>query len=252
MAARIDEDFIVKQEYFHDSFGGQASEEDIASTVLLVGDPLLVRPLAERMMGSARHFEHYEFNGHTGTMLDRQTTLMSTGIGGGSASIGIDNLAALGVKTLVYLGSLLGKRNGFEIDVPLGAARLDGASLDYAPLEYPAAADPALVINLMEEATAAGYSAGTSMLIGPAGPLSEEERVALEAYQKDISGSSHPCFLSEGDPEVATLFTLSTLYGLRAGAIYRRTRSDKDDLGSWTELAGIAVKAIRLLEPSSG
>jgi len=238
----------VRQEFFHDSFGGKATKEDVASTVLLIGDPLLVGPLAERVLTKETKFEHYEFHARTGIAHGKWITLMSTGVGGGSASIGIDNLAELGAETLIYLGSISDRQDGIEIHVAAGAARLDGASLDYAPMEYPAAADPELLVNLLHEARDAGYSAAVSILVGSPGPLSQEIEIALKEYEAGLSASRYPCPLSEADPEVATLLTLGTLYGLRVGVLYRRVNTDWNDLDGWAELAEIAIRASELPE----
>ena len=79
----------------------------------------------------------------------------STGIGGPSTAIAIDELARLGIKSFIRVGttgSIQKNINMGDVIITTGSVRLDGASRHYAPIEYPAVADFSLVSGLVEGA----------------------------------------------------------------------------------------------------
>ena len=135
-----------------------------ARVALLPGDPGRVEGIARavaveygtisKRLASKREFTTYlsSFNGNN-------LIVTSTGIGGPSASIAIDELAQLGINTFIRVGTT-GAIQEFIKDgdcvITTGSVRLDGASTHYAPIEYPAVADHCLTNALVKGAEAAG------------------------------------------------------------------------------------------------
>lgn len=125
---------------YHTGVGPQ----DIGRYVILPGDPKRCQKIAE-------HFEHpvlvadsREFVTYTGTLDGTKVSVTSTGIGGPSAAIAIDELAKCGADTFVRVGTCGGMQVdvlGGDIVIANGAVRMEGTSREFAPIEYPAVPD---------------------------------------------------------------------------------------------------------------
>ena len=121
-----------------------------ATVALLPGDPGRVQALAltapfERGRELASKREYRTWIAYLGST---PVLVTSTGIGGPSASIAIDELAQLGVRTFLRVGTTGAIQEDIDVGtviVTTGAVRLDGASTHYAPIEYPAVAHPDVV-----------------------------------------------------------------------------------------------------------
>jgi uridine phosphorylase len=135
-----------------------------ATIALLPGDPGRVPGLAStppferpRLLASKREFATWiAYIGATPVLVT------STGIGGPSASIAIDELAQLGVRTFLRVGTTGAIQPDLavgDVVVTTGAVRLDGASTHYAPLEFPAVAHYTLVNAAIQAAQASGIQA---------------------------------------------------------------------------------------------
>src|SRR5512142_1566838 len=121
-----------------------------ARLALLPGDPGRVMAIAatapiERGREVACKREYRSWLGYIGQV---PVLVTSTGIGGPSASIAIDELAQLGIRTFLRVGTTGAIQPHVavgDVIVTTGAVRLDGASTHYAPIEYPAVADHRVV-----------------------------------------------------------------------------------------------------------
>jgi uridine phosphorylase len=128
-----------------------------ARVALLPGDPGRVSDIAtaapiERAREIACKREYRTWLGYVG---GTPVLVTSTGIGGPSASIAIDELAQLGVRTFVRVGTTGAIQADVKVGdvvVTTGAVRLDGASSHYAPIEYPAVAHHEVVTALLRAA----------------------------------------------------------------------------------------------------
>jgi|GEM_PF-7020675 len=213
----------MRSEYFHDAFGGEATEGDIANKVLLISDPMQIPSLAATSDVIESEFEHYEFVGRTCRWGNQRISICSTGLGGGSASIAVDNLASLGGSSFLYMhaqpeASSIAVKS--YVQVALGAARLDGASLDYVPIEFPAAADPLMVMALCQSVRDHNLGPQRSIFLASSRKSAHEETAtpgSITYHQRLTEEPFSSLVLAQ--PEVATILTLATLYRLRAGAM---------------------------------
>ena len=76
-------------------------------------------------------------------------------MGGPSVAIGIEELAMLGVKKFIRIGTtgtIQEKVNIGDLIINQAAVRLEGASLHYAPPQFPAVADLELTYKLKQAA----------------------------------------------------------------------------------------------------
>ncbi len=108
------------------------------------------------------------FWGKTGSFARRavgtgvEIVVLSTGIGGPSTAIAIEELRRVGVNTLIRIGSCGALQDSLalgDVIIAHGAVADDGASKTYAPASYPACADPYLTATLIQQAKQMNISA---------------------------------------------------------------------------------------------
>ena len=141
--------------------------EDIGHYVILPGDPKRCSKIADcfddpRLMADSREYMTY-----TGTLDGERVSVVSTGIGGPSASIAITELTACGAHTFIRVGTCGGidlSVKGGDLVIPTGAIRMEGTTLEYAPIEFPAVADLEIVNALAAAASDAGAAYHTGVV----------------------------------------------------------------------------------------
>ena len=127
-----------------------------ADTTVLPGDPGRVEKTA-RMIDPDAEFlvSNREYTSWLAELGGRKVLVCSTGIGGPSVSICLEELAVLGIENFFRIGTTGAIQNNIregDLVVTTGAVRLDGASSHYAPLEYPAVSDFDLTFRLVQAA----------------------------------------------------------------------------------------------------
>ena len=132
---------------------------DVGRYCILPGDPGRCQAIAALFDGAELVSRNREFTVYTGTLLGEKVTVCSTGIGGPSAVIALEELTAIGADTFIRVGTCGGialpVRSG-DIVVATGAVRQEGTSREYAPIEVPAVSDLAVANALVEAAKAMG------------------------------------------------------------------------------------------------
>lgn len=199
-----------------------------AALALLPGDPGRVPRLARALDTEALEIaSRREFRTFRGQVKGRPVLVTSTGIGGPSTSIAVDELARLGVRTFLRVGTTGAIQPGIDIGhviITTGAVRADGASVDYAPIEYPAVANHEVVNALVAAAREAGipFHAGVTASSATFYPGEERKdsfgRYTLRRLRGATEEWRHLGVLSY-EMEAATLLTMSSALGLRAGCV---------------------------------
>ncbi|MBE3072677.1 MAG: uridine phosphorylase [Acidobacteria bacterium] len=195
----------------------------------------------------------------------RPVLVTSTGIGGPSASIAIDELAQLGVRTFIRVGTtgaIQPHVNVGDVVITTGAVRLDGASTHYAPIEYPAVACHGIVEALVRAATDTGTPAHVGVTCSCDTFYPGQERYdSFSGYVprrfQGITEEWRRLGVLNYEMEAATVLTLTAAMGLRggcvAGVVVNRTRAESItkadlDLGEANGIR-VAMRAVeRLLE----
>jgi uridine phosphorylase len=132
---------------------------DIGKYVLLPGDPGRVPKISEHLENANMVASNREFTTYTGTLLGEKVSVTSTGIGGPSAAIAIEELIHLGAKVLIRVGTsgLMQKyMEPGDLVVAWGAVRDEYTSQQYVPLSYPAVADLEVTLALVKAANSFG------------------------------------------------------------------------------------------------
>lgn len=203
----------------------QCREGDVGKYCILPGDP-------GRCEAIARHFDrpvhvqtNREYVTYTGQLLGEKVSVVSTGIGGPSAAIAMEELANLGVHTFIRVGTCGGialpVQSG-DVVVATGAVRMEGTSREYAPLEWPAVPDFQAASALVQVCRNqnrrwhAGVVQCKDSFYGQHSP--GRMPVSFELEQKWQAWKRLGVLASE--MESAALFTVAAARGVRCGSVF--------------------------------
>ena len=126
---------------------------DIGEYVILPGDPKRCASIAKYFDNAKLVGDNREFVSYTGYLDGVKVSVVSTGIGGPSASICMEELCNLGAHTFIRVGTCGGMQldvKGGDIVIATGAIRMEGTSKEYAPIEFPAVANIDVVNALID------------------------------------------------------------------------------------------------------
>ena len=130
-------------------------EGDIGEFVILPGDPKRCEKIAAYFDNAKLVADRREFMTYTGFLNGVKVSVTSTGIGGPSAAIALEELVKCGAKKFIRVGTCGGMdldvKSG-DIVIATGAIRMEGTSKEYAPIEYPAVADFDITTALVQAA----------------------------------------------------------------------------------------------------
>lgn len=220
--------------------GLDAAAIEGARIALLPGDPGRVPHIAATppFEGARELACKREYRTHLGYIDGTPVLVTSTGIGGPSTSIAVDELAQLGVDTFVRVGTTGAIQPDIDVGdviVTTGAVRMEGASTHYAPIEYPAVAHYEVVAALVDAGRAAGIACrpGISCTCDTFYP-GQERYDSFTGYVprrfQGITEEWRRLHVLNYEMEAATLLTLASVMGLRAGAaagvVVNRARSE--------------------------
>ena len=130
-------------------------EGDVGEFVILPGDPKRCKKIAAYFDDPKLVADNREYVTYTGYLNGVKVSVTSTGIGGPSASIALEELVKAGAKHFIRVGTCGGMDidvKGGDIVIATGAIRMEGTSKEYAPIEFPAVADHDLVNELVNSA----------------------------------------------------------------------------------------------------
>lgn len=191
--------------------------------VLLPGDPGRVPLIAKHLDGEREVAYFREFRTFTGTLEGVAVSVTSTGIGGPSCAIAVEELAQLGAHTFIRVGTSGALQPDIgvgEVVIATGAVRDEGTSSDYVPLGYPAVADHQVVTAMVAAARDLGveYRAGVVQSKDSYYGQHEPERMpaSYSLLQRYSAWERAGVLCSEMESSV--LFVLAGILGLRAGS----------------------------------
>lgn len=198
---------------------------DVGRYVILPGDPGRCESIAA-LFDDPRHVAHNrEFNIYTGYLLGEKVSVCSTGIGGPSASIAMEELHNIGADTFLRVGTCGGialpVKSG-DIVVATGAVRYEHTSVEYAPIEFPAVADLDITLALRDAAKTLGYRPHVGVVqckdafYGQHSP--EKMPVSYELLQKWEAWKQLGVLASE--MESAAIFVVAAALGCRCGSCF--------------------------------
>jgi len=200
-------------------------ENDVAKMVILPGDPARVDRVAKYLDEYEEIAFNREFKSIKGKYKEMDITVISTGIGGVSAGIAVEELVACGAEYLIRIGSLGAYQTEIAIgDLVLaeGAVRDDGTSKMYIEENYPAVPSSEIIEMLKQKAKELGYPHHEGIIRSHDSFYIDNEEDVIEHWSnKGVMG---------GEMEAATLFTIGRLRGVKTGAILNNVVLYKEDV----------------------
>jgi len=199
---------------------------DIAGYVLLPGDPGRV-PRIARYWDEARLVgDHRGFVSYTGRYKGVDVSAVSTGIGGPSTAIVLEELLSLGAHTFIRVGTtgaLAGYIEVGDLVINTASVRLDGVTRAYAIPEYPAVASLEVTLALIAAAEQLGVRYHVGMGASTDSFYVGQERPGYQGYMPPWSRGLIETLRSmrvlNFEMEASTIFTLANIYGARAGSV---------------------------------
>lgn len=190
------------------------SSEDAALYAILPGDPMRTERIKEFLTDAKDLAFNREMKSVSGYYKGVKVLAVSTGMGGTSTGLAVEELANIGVEVMIRIGSAGAYRKGIELGdliVVNGAVRDDGASKAYIAPEFPAVPDTDVLVELIEAAKAQNFPYHVGIGRSHDSFYCDPE-AKLDAYwgSKGVAG---------GDMETAALFVIGGLRGVKTGSI---------------------------------
>ncbi|MBQ7801660.1 MAG: uridine phosphorylase [Oscillospiraceae bacterium] len=201
------------------------TEGDVGRYVILPGDPGRCEAIAQHFDDPVHIGMNREYNIWTGFVLGEKVSVCSTGIGGPSAAIAMEELHNIGADTFIRVGTCGGidlEVQPGDVVVATGAIRYEHTSLEYAPIEFPAVPDFSVTCALKEAGETLGYRTHTGVVqckdsfYGQHSP--ERSPVYYELLNKWESWKRLGVKASE--MESAALFVVASALGVRCGSCF--------------------------------
>lgn len=198
-----------------------------AKYALLPGDPQRVDRIARFLDDPEPLGQNREFRALRGWYQGTEILVLSTGIGGPSTAIAVEELRQIGIRTLIRIGSCGALQDHLalgDVIIANGAVTDDGTSRTYAPASYPACADPQLTWTLMQQA-AQMQMPSVCGLVRSHDSFYTDREAALDAEwsARGILGA---------DMESAPLMVVGALRGLRTASLLNVVVAHNGCLGS--------------------
>ncbi len=200
----------------------QVAPGEVGRYVILPGDPKRCALIAEYLDDPELIADNREFITYTGTLNGERVSVTSTGIGGPSASIAMEELYRCGADTFIRVGTCGGMQpeiKSGDVVIATGAVRMEGTSKEYAPIEYPAVPDLDVTNALVKAASEMGVPFHTGVVqckdafYGQHEP--ERMPVSYELENKWEAWKKLGCLASE--MESAALFIVASHLHVRVG-----------------------------------
>ena len=203
----------------------RCKEGDVGRYCFLPGDPGRCEAIASHFDNPVHIGMNREYNIYTGTLLGEKVSVCSTGIGGPSAAIAMEELTAIGTDTFIRVGTTGGLALDVlpgDVVVATGSIRFEHTSLEYAPIEFPAVADFDITCALKQASEELGYRTHVGIVqckdafYGQHAP--EKSPVSYELLQKWESWKR--LGVKSSEMESSALFVVASALGVRCGSCF--------------------------------
>ena len=236
------------------------SETDIdnAKTAIIPGDPDRVVKIATRLdKGSVHLSSNREYTSYLSKVGNHKILICSTGIGAPSTAIAIEELASIGIKNFIRIGTTGAIQENISIGdliISNASVRLDGASTHYAPIEYPASADHYLTHYLVDSANKKniafhlGITASSDTFYCGQERYDSYSGYVIKRFQGTMAEWKRLNVLNY-EMESSALFVVCNALNLKASALYaviaNRNESEKADLDSYNNAMNNCIEIVK-------
>lgn len=225
---------------------------DVGRYCLLPGDPARSEKIAKYFDDAKFVSSNREYVIYTGTLLGEKVSVCSTGIGGPSSAIAMEELSLCGTDTFVRVGTAGGIKTcvrAGDVVIATAAVRQDGTSLEYAPYQFPAVSDFEVAEALKRAADSLGF-------INHLGVVQSKD-----SFYGQHSSSRMPTSLQLetqweawkrlgvlcSEMEAATQFVVSSTLGARCGGVFHIVwNQEREKLGLVEKMDENTEKAIQV------
>ncbi|MCI1273165.1 MAG: uridine phosphorylase [Clostridiaceae bacterium] len=225
---------------------------DIGEFVILPGDPKRCEKIAQYFDEPKLIADRREFVTYTGFLNGKKVSVTSTGIGGPSAAIAVEELVNVGAKNFIRVGTCGAMDidiKGGDVVIATGAIRMEGTTKEYAPIEFPAIANLDITNALVKAAKDLECNCFTGVVeckdsfYGQHSP--ELMPVSYELQNKWEAWKKLGCIASE--MESAALFVVSSYRKVRAGSVFLAVANqEREKQGLDNPVVSDTDKAIRV------
>ena len=200
-------------------------EGDVGKYVILPGDPKRCEKIAQYFDDPKLVADNREYVTYTGYINGEKVSVTSTGIGGPSAAIAMEELVKVGAEVFIRVGTCGGMNldvKGGDVVIATAAIRAEGTSKEYAPIEFPAVANLDVTTALVQAAKNLDYSYHTGVVqckdsfYGQHAP--ETKPVSYDLQNKWEAWKRLGCLASE--MESAALFIVASYLNVKVGSVF--------------------------------
>ncbi len=231
----------------------KCAEGDVGRYVILPGDPGRCEKIAAYFDEPEFVSQNREYTIYTGKLLGEKVSVCSTGIGGPSSAIAMEELFAVGADTFIRVGTSGGinlKVREGDLVIATSAIRQEGTSLEYAPIEYPAAASFEVVQALVWAAEEMGSRFHTGVVQAKDSFYGQHSphRMPIEGALKEKWEAWKRLGVLCSEMESAAQFVVADSLGARAGAVFHvvwnqeRKLAGLDDASIQNEDTDLAIR----------
>ncbi|MEM5774350.1 MAG: nucleoside phosphorylase [Anaerolineaceae bacterium] len=229
---------------------------DVGETVFLPGDVSRAKVIADHFDSAELVASNRQYNTYTGLYKGIKVSVTSTGIGGPSTAIAVDELAMLGADTFIRVGTSGGMQPHLvpgDLAIVTGAIRDEGTTLHYMPVEFPAVADIEVTLALRQAAQKLGkpHHLGISQSKDSFYGQHMPERMPVANHLLDRWKAWKMGGTICSEMEAATLYVVSSYLRRRAGGIMlimaNQESDDRTVVYDLTDLLNVATEALKIL-----
>ena len=202
----------------------QLEKGDVGRYVILPGDPKRCKAIAKHFDNATLVADNREYITYTGYLDGEKVSVTSTGIGGPSAAIALEELVHVGSDTFIRVGTSGGMAlqvKGGDVVIASGAIRMDGTGKAYLPIEYPAVANYEIVNALVDSAKEQGKTYHVGVVEGKDsyyGQMEPEKKPVgyylINRWDAWVKGGA-----LASEMESSSLFIVGSCLSVRVGSI---------------------------------
>lgn len=197
---------------------------DVGKYVILPGDPGRCEKIAKYLDDAKFISSNREYVTYTGYLLGEKVSAVSTGIGGPSASIALEELIHIGADTFIRVGTAGGIKEDVmsgDLVIATGAVRQEGTTREYAPIEFPAVSDFTVTLALKESAQELNFKYHIGVVQSKGSFYGQHSPQSMPTQSElDYKWNAWlKCGALASEMENASLFIVGAIRGVRVGSV---------------------------------
>ncbi len=224
-----------------------------ARYAIVPGDPARVKVIAEYLDDPKPLSVHREYTSYEGYLDGEKVLVISSGMGGPSAAIAVEELKKIGVDTIIRLGTCGGMQLDVltgEVVIPTGAIRQEGTTKEYVYTEFPAVPDFDVVCALSKAAEKVGVKAHRGVVQSKDSYFGQHDPMSMP-IGRDLK-EHYDTWIRAGalasEMECASVFIVSQIRKVKAGAVLHVIwNKEREQAGLPVETEKDMSKAIKVV-----